>query len=35
MTDTSICGLGQAAGWAAVDAVKRWPTLLTNDTQGN
>ncbi len=28
MTDTSICGLGQAAGWAAVDAVKRWPELL-------
>ena len=28
MTDTSICGLGQAAGWAAVDAVKRWPDLL-------
>ena len=28
MTDTSICGLGQAAGWATVDAVKRWPELL-------
>jgi len=28
MTDTSICGLGQAAGWALVDAVKRWPELL-------
>ncbi len=27
MTDTSICGLGQAAGWAVVDAVKRWPEL--------
>ncbi|RME71334.1 MAG: NADH-quinone oxidoreductase subunit E [Chloroflexi bacterium] len=25
MTDTSICGLGQAAGWAFADAVKRWP----------
>lgn len=31
MTDTSICGLGQAAGWAAVDAVKRWPKLLSSD----
>jgi NADH-quinone oxidoreductase subunit F len=29
MTDTSICGLGQAAGWATVDAVRRWPELLT------
>jgi NADH-quinone oxidoreductase subunit F len=28
MTDTSICGLGQAAGWAVTDAVKRWPALL-------
>jgi NADH-quinone oxidoreductase subunit F len=28
MTDTSICGLGQAAGWATVDAVRRWPELL-------
>jgi NADH-quinone oxidoreductase subunit F len=25
MTDTSICGLGQAANWAVADAVKRWP----------
>jgi len=30
MTDTSICGLGQAAGWAVVDAVKRWPELLVD-----
>ncbi len=30
MTDTSICGLGQAAGWAVADAVKRWPELLVN-----
>ena len=29
MTDTSICGLGQSAGWAVTDAVKRWPDLLT------
>ncbi len=29
MTDTSICGLGQAASWAIVDANRRWPTLLT------
>ncbi|HEX9923994.1 MAG TPA: NADH-quinone oxidoreductase subunit NuoF, partial [Anaerolineae bacterium] len=29
MTDTSICGLGQAAGWAVTDAVKRWPALLS------
>ncbi|QLQ04717.1 MAG: hypothetical protein HZY76_00475 [Anaerolineae bacterium] len=28
MTDTSICGLGQAASWAIVDAHRRWPTLL-------
>lgn len=28
MTDTSICGLGQSAGWAVTDAVKRWPGLL-------
>ncbi|GAB4433743.1 MAG: NAD(P)H-dependent oxidoreductase subunit E [Anaerolineae bacterium] len=30
MTDTSICGLGQAAGWAVTDAVKRWPELLVS-----
>jgi NADH-quinone oxidoreductase subunit F len=29
MTDTSICGLGQAASWAIVDAHRRWPALLT------
>jgi NADH-quinone oxidoreductase subunit F len=28
MSDTSICGLGQSAGWAVTDAVKRWPELL-------
>ena len=28
MTDTSICGLGQAASWAIIDAHKRWPALL-------
>ena len=28
MTDTSICGLGQSAGWAVTDAIKRWPELL-------
>ncbi len=28
MGDTSICGLGQSAGWAVTDAVKRWPELL-------
>lgn len=31
MTDTSICGLGQSAGWAVVDAVQRWPQLLKNE----
>jgi NADH-quinone oxidoreductase subunit F len=30
MTDTSICGLGQSAGWAATDASKRWPELFGN-----
>lgn len=29
MTDTSICGLGQSAGWATTDAIKRWPELLS------
>ena len=29
MTDTSICGLGQAASWAIIDAHRRWPLLLT------
>jgi NADH:ubiquinone oxidoreductase subunit F (NADH-binding) len=29
MTDTSICGLGQAASWAIVDANRRWPALLS------
>jgi NADH-quinone oxidoreductase subunit F len=28
MTDTSICGLGQAASWAIVDANRRWPALF-------
>jgi NADH:ubiquinone oxidoreductase subunit F (NADH-binding) len=28
MTDTSICGLGQAASWAIVDADRRWPNLI-------
>jgi NADH-quinone oxidoreductase subunit F len=28
MTDTSICGLGQAASWAIADANRRWPGLL-------
>jgi NADH-quinone oxidoreductase subunit F len=28
MTDTSICGLGQSAGWAVTDAIRRWPALL-------
>jgi NADH-quinone oxidoreductase subunit F len=28
MTDSSICGLGQAAGWAVADAVQRWPELF-------
>jgi NADH-quinone oxidoreductase subunit F len=28
MTDTSICGLGQAASWAVMDAARRWPELL-------
>lgn len=31
MTDTSICGLGQAAGWAFTDAVKRWPQLAAGN----
>jgi NADH-quinone oxidoreductase subunit F len=28
MSDTSICGLGQSAGWAVVDAIRRWPELM-------
>ncbi|MCX7707557.1 MAG: NAD(P)H-dependent oxidoreductase subunit E [Anaerolineae bacterium] len=28
MTDTSICGLGQAAPWAIVSAHSRWPGLF-------
>jgi NADH:ubiquinone oxidoreductase subunit F (NADH-binding) len=28
MTDTSICGLGQAASWAVMDAARRWPELF-------
>jgi NADH-quinone oxidoreductase subunit F len=31
MTDTSICGLGQSAGWAVTDAIKRWPQLLAGN----
>ncbi len=30
MSDTSICGLGQSAGWAVADAVRRWPELLAS-----
>lgn len=32
MTDTSICGLGQSAGWAATDAIRRWPELFGKET---
>ncbi len=28
MSDTSICGLGQSAGWAVADALRRWPDLF-------
>lgn len=28
MTDTSICGLGQAASWAIVNAHQHWPELF-------
>ncbi len=28
MTDTSICGLGQSAGWAATDGIRRWPEVF-------
>ena len=28
MRKTSICGLGQSAGWAVTDAIRRWPDLL-------
>jgi NADH-quinone oxidoreductase subunit F len=36
MTDTSICGLGQAASWAILDAKRRWPQLLAaNGRDGN
>ncbi len=28
MTDTSICGLGQAASLAILDAQERWPDLF-------
>ncbi|HRV92668.1 MAG TPA: NAD(P)H-dependent oxidoreductase subunit E [Anaerolineae bacterium] len=34
MTDTSICGLGQSAGWAVTDAIKRWPELLKTGDRG-
>lgn len=33
MTDTSICGLGQSASWAIVDAYRRWPGLLSGPRQ--
>lgn len=33
MSDASICGLGQAASWAIVDAHRRWPALLTRKQQ--
>ncbi len=33
MTDASICGLGQAAGWAVADAVRRWPELWDYKTR--
>ncbi len=35
MTDTSICGLGQAASWAIIDANRRWPALLTQIAAAN
>jgi NADH-quinone oxidoreductase subunit F len=28
MSDTSICGLGQAAPWAIVNALGHWPALF-------
>lgn len=28
MTTASNCGLGQSAGWAVTNAIKRWPELL-------
>jgi NADH:ubiquinone oxidoreductase subunit F (NADH-binding) len=28
LSDTSICGLGQAAPWAIVNAQKHWPALF-------
>jgi NADH-quinone oxidoreductase subunit F len=31
MTDTSICGLGQSAGWAVADALRRWPELWQDE----
>lgn len=34
MSDTSICGLGQSAGWAVTDAARRWPELLKIDPKG-
>ena len=33
MTDTSICGLGQAASWAIIDAHRRWPDLFSESRQ--
>lgn len=34
LTDTSICGLGQAAPWAIVSAHSRWPELFVPKSAG-
>lgn len=34
LTDTSICGLGQAAPWAIVSAHSRWPELFVPQSAG-
>lgn len=34
LTDTSICGLGQAAPWAIVSAHGRWPELFVPQSAG-
>ncbi len=33
LTDTSICGLGQAAPWAVVSAHNRWPGLFERESE--
>jgi NADH:ubiquinone oxidoreductase subunit F (NADH-binding) len=34
MTDTSICGLGQAASMAILNALGHWPEIFQKTTDG-